>query len=449
MYCSLDKIDLAAQIDGQPVAMQTDHRGRAEIEREPELSILFALARVLNARDHMADEGAPNAAIHYVVSEEPPELLRDALVAAGATLEITDHRREPRVGSTIELLGAPSERAASELADRMFAALARRTAARVGTRDLGMALRMLEDQTWTAPPARDDERAYWARVLELAALAGELLRAKHPDTGCWVHTDRAIVPFGFQVSTGESATVMFPTNRAQRLVEDGRDESLFKLLLAAQEALASPPDAVNGRLMPSLRARFTVETDDAIWRPLLVDQRARHDLPIVVCGVDGENTFGMMRKEVLGPSPDDAMERAIANLATEDVETEELHADGMVIVVVTGGFYAAEKLLDEAFMRSLHDELGAYMLAAATPARGLLLVTDAGESTHLARFAQIAQLRFDDSGGRAISPAVMLVTDGKVTGCVAEDRADTGPMRAETEPGSPRRGILKRLLGRK
>jgi hypothetical protein len=438
VYCSLDKIDLAAQIDGRPVAIQTDHRARAEIEREPELSVLFALARVLNARDHMADEGEPAAAIHYVVSEDPPALLREALVSVGATLEWPDDRREH--------LGGPSQAAANDLADRMFAALARKTAARVGTRDLGMALRMLEDQTWAAPPERDDERAYWERVLELASLAGELLRAKHPDAGRWVHSDRAIVPFGFQVSTGESATVMFPTNRAQRFVEDGGDESLFKLLLAAEEALASPPDAASGRLMPSLRARGTVETDDAIWRPLLADTRSRTDLPIVVCGVDGENTFGMMRKEALS---EDAMARALANLADEEVETEELHADGMMILVVTGGFYAAEKLLDEVFMRSLHDELGAYMLAAATPARGLLLVTDAGESTHLARFEQIAKLRYDDSGGRAISPAVMLVTDGKVTGCVAEERPDTEQLRAQTEPGSPRRGILKRLLGRK
>jgi hypothetical protein len=441
MYCSLDKIDLAAQIDGRPVAIQTDHRARAEIEREPELSVLFALARVLNARDHMAGEGEPAAAIHYMVSEDPPDLLREALTSAGAVLEWSDDRRE--------LLGAPSEEAMNTLADRMFASLARRTATRVGTRDLGMALRMLEDQTWTAPPERDDERAYWERVLELASLAGELLRAKHPDAGRWVHTDRAMVPFGFQVSTGDSATVMFPTNRAQRLVEDGRDESLFKLLLAAEEALASPPDLTKGRLMPSLRARNSVEVDDAIWRPLVTDDRARPDLPIVVCGVDGENTFGMMRKEALATSPDDPMVRALANLADESVETEELHADGMVILVVSGGFYAAEKLLDESFMRSLHDELGAYMLAAATPARGLLLVTDAGESTHLARFAEIARLRFEDSGGRAISPAVMLVTDGKVTGCTGEERPDTGQLRAETEPSSPRRGLLKRIIGRK
>ena len=412
MYCSLDKIDLAAQVDGRPVAVQTDHRARSEIESEPELSVLFALARVLNAREHMANEGEPGAAIHYVVADDPPELLREALTAVGAVLEWTDERRES--------LGTPSQTAASALADRAFAKLARRTATRVGTRDLAMALRMLEDQTWTAPPARDDEAAYWERVLELASLAGELLRAKHPDAGRWVHTDRAIVPFGFQVSTGEGATVMFPTNRAQRLVEDGRDESLFKLLLAADEALASPPDA-GGRLMPSLRVRGMVETADAIWRPLLASDRT-DDLPIVVFGVDGENTFGMMRKEALcattGSTPDEAVARALANLAEEAVETEELHADGMVILVVTGGFYAAEKLLDEAFMRSLHDELGAYMLAAATPARGLLLVTDAGDSAHLQRFAAIAQLRYADSGGRAISPSVVLVTDGKVTGCL-------------------------------
>ena len=34
---------------------------------------------------------------------------------------------------------------------------------------------------------------------------------------------------------------MFPTNRAQRVVEDGRDESLFKLLIAAEETCSGPP----------------------------------------------------------------------------------------------------------------------------------------------------------------------------------------------------------------
>lgn len=420
MYCSLDKIDFVAHVDERPVAVQVDHRTHDEIAADRALSTLFALARVLNARDHLATEGVPEAAVHYVVVERPPPEMCAALAAAGATLEHADDMF-PR-----EQLGGMCLATAGTLADAAFASVARAAAVRMGTRDLAVALRMLEDQTLASPPTRDDEATYWSRILELAALAGEVLRAKHPVVGRWVHSDRALIPFGFQLERPEShnATLVFPTNRAQRLVDEGGADSLFTLLLAANEALASPPDATTGRLMPSLRARETIDLDETVWTPLLADHRASGTLPVIVCGVDGENTFGMVRSHALDTPATAAMEQALANLATEEVHTEELHADGMMIVVVSGGFYAAEKLLDGAFMRRLHDELGAYMLAAATPARGLLLVTDAGDSKHLARFAQLAQLRYEDSGTRAISPAVMLVTDGTITGCVGDAHSD-------------------------
>jgi len=182
VYCSLDKIDLAATVEGRHVAMQTDHRSAAEIEAEPVLSVLYAMARVLNARSHLADDH-PEASVHYVAAAEPPALLRAALCAVGATLERFDNGLEP--------LGAPSAAAAGAIADRQFRELALRAAARVGSRDLAIALRMLEDQTFAEPPQHDDEPAYWQRVLELAALTGELLRAKYP-AGRWVQTDRAL-----------------------------------------------------------------------------------------------------------------------------------------------------------------------------------------------------------------------------------------------------------------
>lgn len=416
MYCSLDKIDLTAQVGGRPIAVQTDHRARAEIEAEPELSALFAMVRVINAREYLLEQGHVDLAVHYVVADDPPPALREALVATGAVIK----RSTPLGDDQLEPLGAPSEEAASALADRQFTALARRTAARVGTRDLAMALRMLEDQTFTAPPERTDEPAYWQRVLELAALTGELLRAKHPTVGRWIQTDRSLIPFGFQVSSGEGATVMFPTNRAQRAIDGGRDESLFKLLLAADEALDHPPDAT-GKLMPSLRDRRSIELDDVIWRPLLAEPgRDLRELPIIVCGVDGENTFGMLNRAALDRPADELMAEALANLADEQVEGEELHADDMMILIVTGSFYAAEKILDEEFMRTLHRELHATVLAAATPARGLLLVTSADDAAHLAKFTALARMRHDDSGPRAITAAVMLVTDGLISGCLSE-----------------------------
>ena len=219
---------------------------------------------------------------------------------------------------------------------------------------------------------------------------------------------------------------------------------MFKLLIAADESGGSA-----GRLMPSLRDRRDVVLDDIVWRPLIPDD-APSDLPIIVCGVDGETTFGMLKKEAIIKTHDQALAEAYANLADEVVECDEV-ANG--IVLVSGSFYAAEKLLDREFMRTLHDNLGAELLAAAAPARGCLLVgriTD--EPAAIARFAELARIRHDESGGRSISPAVMLVSDGRVAGYVRgpEDEPherETKPERAQTDVKKP--GFLRRLFGRK
>lgn len=449
MYCSLDKIDLAAQVGGRTVAIQTDHRSRGEIEAQPELSALFAMARVLNARCHLAEGGVVDAPVHYVTSDEVPALLRDALAAVGATLERSGEDR-----AQLAPLGPTSGDAIGTIADRAFADLAHRTALRVGSRDHAIALRMLEDQTLAAPPARDDEPAYWQRVVELAALAGELLRAKYPHALGWVHNDRAMVPFGFQL---DASTILFPTNRAQRVIEDGGDESLFKLLVAAEETMANPLDVASGRLMPSLRDRQSVELDEVVWRSVLPDAGPA-DLPIVVFGVDGESTFGMIRRDALERPVEDAMDVAIANLASEDVELEVMRAGALELLVASGSFYAAEKVLDEGFMRGLHARLGANLLAAAVPTRGLLIVTSADQAAaQLAQFAELVASRYADGGSRAISPTVLLLERGRIAGFVHDergDRADTAPVRADTSPERPtdvalRPGLLKRLLGRK
>jgi hypothetical protein len=248
---------------------------------------------------------------------------------------------------------------------------------------------------------------------------------------------------------------MFPTNRAQRVVEDGRSESLFQLLIAAEETLHRPSA---GRLMPSLRDRRDVILDEILWRPVVSDD-APPDLPIIVCGVDGESTFGMLRKEALPKPPEAALAEAYANLADEVVQLDDVAGgdDDARIIVVSGSFYAAEKVLDREFMRSLHDDLGADLIAAAAPARGCLLVgkiTD--EPISIARFAQLARARYAESGGRSISPAVLLVSDGRVAGYVRgpEDPDPTEPHeRVEEPPPEPAGrfgfGLWRRLFGRK
>jgi hypothetical protein len=167
------------------------------------------------------------------------------------------------------------------------------------------------------------------------------------------------------------------------------------------------------------------------------------DLPIIVCGVDGESTFGMIRREALERTPDEALDDAIANVATEPVTDELLRFGDLAVLAVTGSFYAAEKLLDRAFMQTLHRRLDSSILVASTPARGLLMVSVAhDEPAQLARFAALARMRYDDAGGRAISPAVLIVSDGQVAGYVSpsepREPTETGRTRADTSPDLPR-----------
>src|SRR5205823_14930341 len=108
---------------------------------------------------------------------------------------------------------------------------------------------------------------------------------------------------------------------------------------------------------------------------------------VVVCGIDGESTFGMIRREALPKPAEQALEEALANLADEDVTYEKHAFGGRQLAVVSGSFYAAEKLLDPAFLQRRHRELSAPVLLAAAPARGeLLLAPDDGDPALLARF---------------------------------------------------------------
>ena len=439
MYCALDKIDLAAMVEGRQVAVQTDHRSADQIERALAARILFALTRVINAR-HETRAQLDIVAVHYVVAEPPPQLV-EALTAAGAIVSPSAAR--------LRDVAAPvfAESVVGEIADGCFRQLAHRAAAMVGTRDLAIALRMLEDQTLAAPPLKTDPAAYWRRVLELAALTGELLRAKFGSGARWVVTDRALVPFGFSLpldpSGGGTSTTLFPTNRAQRVIEDGRDESLFTLLTAAEETVKRP--ASQARLMPSLRLRDGVELDELVWRSLLPES-PRVELPVIVCGVDGESTFGMIRREALAKSPEDAWEEALANLAEEGIEIGELvdAQNEIEMLAVSGSFYAAEKLLDQALLRDLHAHLEAPVLLAATPARGGLLVTAQTEGSD-ARFAAAVRRHYDAAGNRAISPVVWIIEDGRISALVrgtALSRADTSGVRAETSPQLP--GVQRR-----
>lgn len=447
MYSSLDKIDIVARGDrGGSLIVQTDHRSGDEIEAAPELSVLFALSRLIASRHALTARGDAVEDVVYVAKHPPPAFLCDAIAATGACLEVQPDRTRRR-------LPRPAE-SSETLADRAFAALADRVCRRVGLTDPAAALRALEAEIGVEPPDReDDELTYWTRVMELTALAAAALRRRYR-VSC-VITDQGTVPLGFTLGGNQ---IMLPANRAERFLEDGPDESMFLLLGSADEVAARTEDTPDGPMLPSLRGRGEAQASQLLWRPLL--DRASDALPVIAYGNDGERTFALLQRERHEVRADAIHHEALSNLPAQQVEVDALDIGGLRVLAVQGSFFATEKLLDEAFMRQLATRLGAPLLAVGVPRRGLMFVTAAAQAPALIRgFATIVAHEHAKGGSRAISAALVLVSDGRPVGHVElgdgdapgrdGDRDGDGPAGDDTPPPAKKVGWLRRLFGKK
>ncbi len=174
MFCSLDSVDLVyTDPDGRSRWLQTDHRRPAQIEAEPELSLIYAAIRLRSPRRDFP-VGEPQPVLEYRCQHPPPAFLRAAIAAAGAELWTDVHL--PYTGQPPEL-GAIVRLALTGLATRI-------ARDRCLARDF-TGLAALEA---TQPIAHDhDEPAHWRAVVELAAFTGQLLHAQRG--GQWIFSD--------------------------------------------------------------------------------------------------------------------------------------------------------------------------------------------------------------------------------------------------------------------
>jgi hypothetical protein len=433
MYSSLLKIDIVAKAPEGPLYVQTDHRRRDEIEAEPEISVLFALVRVLNARAHAKAEGEP-ATVVYACMDDAPPFLVDALAAAGAELETQG-------GTTPRRKLSPTGVTPGEIADRAFADLVKRVQARIGLTDLAGTLRALEAEILVDPPVEDDAEdggiTYWTRVLELAAVTGELLRAR--GGGRWIEAERADIPFGFE--TGGRITLA--TNRASRFIADGEGESMFHLLRMDDEV-----NRDDLPILPSLRALSEAKGANLVYKPLL--ERGGDDLPVIAYGTDSPNTFGLMTKDGAKDDVETVHVKAIENLRAQEVEVQAFDVADVPLIAVTGSFFATEKVLDREFMQGLHAKLGEEMLAVTMPRRGLMFVTSAVGKPDPVKAMTVLSLitRKESENTRSISTAILLVQNGEPVGHVQLTGGDgDGDDEPEAPPPPKKPGFFRRLFG--
>jgi len=205
VWARVDKIDrIRPQPGGGAIVLVEDERNAAAMARIPSLSIVIAVARILDARRVLELRYRGVGEIRYAAASSPPLFLVDAITRAGA--HVTD-----RAGERVALLAAPA--AVSSIVDLAFAELAHHVRISVGQATMAGALRLTEERRRKAPLEIDaNPAAYWTSVFELAAMAGELSRSRG---GRWIEIPETPVPFAIRLTTGELAK---PAKLAQRIV---------------------------------------------------------------------------------------------------------------------------------------------------------------------------------------------------------------------------------------
>jgi hypothetical protein len=221
VFSSLDRIDIVLkEVEGRKQFVQTDHRTAGEVEEEPELSVLFALIRILNPK-RMAEPGTPEPVVMYAARERPPEFLRKAIRAAGGLITLGPGTQpEPDEGDTPPL---------DEVIQSAFLNMARAVAAEYRVRLTPAGLAAVERAlAGSAGDPEGDEIGYWSAVVKLGSFGGEVIRASNG--GRWLVVATGSLPFALSTRfRGEEATVN-PLGKAIKRFAHGEEDSVLSLV---------------------------------------------------------------------------------------------------------------------------------------------------------------------------------------------------------------------------
>jgi len=211
-------------------------------------------------------------------------------------------------------------------------------------------------------------------------VAGEVLRADRP--GKWI--EAAVNRFPVALDCGKNR-ILFPGKLAQAIVEGGNG-SMLSLVRATELNAELPRPATRetpqgfARPMPLLVGRRTVPLDRLTWTKLVKDEVDTPEMPVIAYVDDREEVVGWPQDK--GPPSTTLQQLALANLAQQSTEVTTLDIPHGTLAVVTGGFFAAEALLDKAVMERVRVELGRpKLILVGVPARGHLVAADGERAT--------------------------------------------------------------------
>lgn len=213
----------------------------------------------------------------------------------------------------------------------------------------------------------------------------------------------------------------------------------------------------NAKILPSIKPHSFPELTNVMHEPLL---DYKYDgMPYIVYGKDTEiaHVPFLNNAEV---SKEEAKRESLQNIKNCDVTIDEFDTGEFKIILCTGGYYAAEKILDVDFMNGIQQKLGAEMLVVSLPRKGCMYIANAIlPPDQINKFSMFTQLKYnEDENTQPISTILFTVKDGVIAGLidlvkekVTEEAKQTDTKQTDTkqnsQPKGKNPGFFRKLFG--
>lgn len=248
MFASLHRADAELTPEnGRARFVLTDHRDAGEMADVRELSIVFALVRILRTQRI----ATPTPAVFYYLPGLPPNFLVEAAASAGARVKVGE---DPRAWLDVTDTGSGrAPRPVEVIFNEAMSGLAVRTAAESGVSLDVDGLHAFEKTQLPREDEDEDEieidvdfdgdeegvdvekkeadggEARWTKIVKLASFAGEILRRQV--NGRWIvkmDGDQSF-PLLFECTSGDKELVVNLLGKGQKFHEQGIEDSLALL----------------------------------------------------------------------------------------------------------------------------------------------------------------------------------------------------------------------------
>jgi hypothetical protein len=427
-------MDITIEGERGLIAVQTDHRNADEMSEQPHISTVFAVTRVLNP---MRAEGDEFEGVKLVGMHPLADFLAHVVRCAGARVEVEGQA---------ELPPTPDDEETDRLFNIAMEDLAKEVVEKRGLNFNADALSELQREFYgeASEGPEGDEILYWESAVRLASVVAEVIRREHG--GKWVRDPGwySTLPYVFSlVETSENIINVF--GKVEKYFGRGSIDEPTQLL-----QMAADSGSESGPFLPNLRP-----ADWALAERVLAERmiEGSDEVPWVAYGNDHPQTFAykIFDGEDKPASVEESRRPAIDNLRAIQVERVEVSDDPLVIGL-TGSYFAAEKLLDERYVKALAEELGSDMLVAGMPEKGVAYVSPMHDPSAVGGFVNFVRVAYDEAepAGR-LSPHAYFLQDGKISGLIKvsfDSSSKAAPAQKEKarEPGLLRR-VFSKLFG--